>query len=135
MFPAGRKWFKFPGASREALEALRAGAGVELPREYFDLLAFSNGGEGPLDVMPLNFCLDSAEDALKYKSEKARVEHFPGFFIFGSSGGGDYIAFDLRGGAPPWPVVSIDMTNVNLDESVRPVAPDFGSFLAHVGLE
>jgi hypothetical protein len=135
MFPAGREWFRFPGASREALDTLRAAAGVELPAEYFDLLAFSNGGEGPMDVMPLNFCLDPAEDALKYKAARTREEYFPNFFIFGSSGGGDYVAFDLRRGAPPWPVVAIDMTNINLDESVQRIAPDFGSFLEHVGLE
>jgi predicted metal-dependent HD superfamily phosphohydrolase len=135
MFPAGRKWFKFPGASREALEALRAGAGVELPGEYFDLLAFSNGGEGPLDVMPLNFCLDSAEDALRRNQvEKLYEEFFPGFFVFGTSGGGEYIAFDLRG-ARPWPVVAIDATNIDLDESVDPIAVDFKSFLGHVGVE
>src|SRR4051812_38585746 len=98
MLPPGREWFKYPCASREALDALRARAGVELPREYFDLLAFSNGGEGPLDVSPLNLCLDSAEDALRRnKVEKLYDEFFPGFFVFGTSGGGDYIAFDLRG--------------------------------------
>ncbi len=134
MLAAGRTWFKYPGASPKALDALRAGAGIELPKEYFDLLAFSNGGEGPLSVAPYNFCLDSAEDALKYKVAKTYEEFFPGFFVFGSNGGGEYIAFDVRGGKP-WPVVAIDMTNINLWESVVFIAKDFRSFLALVGVE
>jgi len=76
-----------------------------------------------------------AEDALKYKAARTYEEYFPIFFIFGSSGGGEYVAFDLRGGSPPWPVVAIDMTNIDLDESVDPIAADFKSFLEHVGLE
>ena len=134
MLTVGRTWLKYPGASDEALDALRAKAGVELPLEYFDLLAFSNGGEGPLAVSPWSFCLDSAEDAIKYKVARTYEEFFPGFFVFGSSGGGEYIAFDLRGNRP-WPVVAIDMTNINLSESVDLIAVDFSSFLEHVGLE
>src|SRR5215467_7572043 len=134
MLPADRTWFKYDGASRKALDALRIEAAVELPSEYFDLLAFSNGGEGPLNVSPWNFCLDSAEDAAKYRVAKTYEEFFPGFFVFGSSGGGDYIAFDLRG-SKPWPIVAIDMTNINLSESVDLVAKDFASFLRHVGVE
>jgi hypothetical protein len=134
MIPADRVWYKFPGASREALQELRANVGVELPDEYYDLLAFSNGGEGPLSVSPYNFCLDSAEDATKYKVTKSYEEFFPGFFVFGGNGGGEYIAFDLRG-SKPWPVVAIDMTNINLSESVQLIAIDFPSFLALVGME
>jgi hypothetical protein len=134
MLPAGRIWFKNPGATHEALDALRASAGVELPKAYFGLLAFSNGGEAPLAVSPWNFCLDSAEDAVKYKTAKTYEEFFPGFFVFGGSGGGDYVAFDMRGDKP-WPVVAIDMTNIDLSESVELIAKDFASFLAHVGVK
>jgi hypothetical protein len=134
VLPPGRTWHKESGASREALDELRRSASAELPQEYFDLLAFSNGGEGPLSVSPYNFCLDSAEEAVKYKLQKTYEQFFPGFFVFGSDGGGDYIAFDLRG-PKPWPVVAIDMTNIDLKESVKPIAKDFASFLSFVGLE
>jgi hypothetical protein len=109
-------------------------AGVELPNEYLDLLAFSNGGAGPISVSPYYFCLNSAEDATSYKIAKTYEEFFSGFFIFGTSGGGDYIAFDLRG-SKPWPVVAIDMTNIDLSESVEPVVKDFSSFIALIGME
>jgi hypothetical protein len=134
MLQAGRTWFKYPGASPDVLDALRAGAGVELPKEYFDLLAFSNGGEGPISVSPYTLCLDSAEDALKYKVERTYEEFFPGFFVFGSNGGGAYIAFDVRS-RKPWPVVAIDMTNIDLRESVEFIANDFASFLTLVGVK
>jgi SMI1-KNR4 cell-wall len=127
-------WSKASGATVEALENLAASAGVELPSAYFELLAFSNGGEGPLQVSPYNFCLDSAEAATNLKVRKTYENDFPGFFVFGGNGSGEYIALDLRG-SKPWPVVAIDMTNVDLSESVQLIAKDFGSFLAFVAVE
>jgi hypothetical protein len=55
-------------------------------------------------------------------------------FFFGCSGGGEYIAFDLRG-TSPWPVVAIDMTNIDLSESVQVLAQDFSTFMEFVGVE
>lgn len=134
MFSADRTWFRNPGASNDALQSLRAVVGVNLPIEYFELLAYSNGGEGALPISPFNFCLDSAEDATNNKVEKIYEEFFPGFFVFGGSGSGEYIAFDLRA-SEPWPIVAIDMTNIDLDESVDLIAKDFPTFLALVGVE
>ena len=134
MFPSDRIWLKLPGASIAALEKLRASAGVDLPNEYLELLAYSNGGEGPLQVPPYTFCLDSAEEATMYKEERTYEEFFPSFFVFGGAGGGEYIALDLRG-SEPWPVVAIDMTNIDLSESVQFIARDFTSFLTFVGIE
>jgi hypothetical protein len=54
--------------------------------------------------------------------------------VFGGSGGGDYIAFDIRS-SEPWPIVAIDMTNIDLDESVNFIAKNFPTFLEQVGLE
>ena len=131
---SNRTWFKVPGASAESLSRLRAASPVELPEEYFDLLSFSNGGEGPLPVAPYNFCLDSAEHAAEHNAAGTHAGFFPEFFIIGGNGGGEYIALDLRG-PKPLPVVSIDMTNIDLSESVLSVAADFQSFLAIVGVE
>jgi hypothetical protein len=134
MLLADRIWYKNSGASSEALKVLRASVDVYLPNEYFELLAYSNGGEGTLSVSPFNFCLDSAEDAAKNKKEKIYDEFFSGFFVFGGSGGGDYIAFDLRA-SQPWQIVAIDMTNIDLTESVDFIAKDFATFLTLVGLK
>ena len=42
------------------------------------------------------------------------------------------LAFDLRGNAP-YPVVAFDITNIDLQESVRPIAPCFDVALDLIG--
>ena len=69
-----------------------------------------------------------------YKKDKTHDDYFSGFFVFGGNGGGELIAFDTRN-SRPWPVVSIDMTNISVTESVHVVAKDFASFLSLVGVE
>ena len=132
MLASDRDWLQEPGASEAAIASLRTNAGCALPSEYLELLAYSNGGEGPLAASPFNLCLFSAEEATKLKKEGTYDEFFPGFFMFGGSGGGEYIAFDLRA-IEPWPVVAIDMTNIDLAESVEFIAKTFNDFLSLVG--
>ena len=66
-------------------------------------------------------------------SRGLKNEFFPGFLVIGSNGGGEYVAFDMRG-SEPWPVVSLDMTNIDLTESVQLIAEDFDTFLSLVGI-
>lgn len=132
MFSNDRIWHKCPRASLELLQELKATVAVDLPVQYIDLLSYSNGGEGPLSVQPYNLCLDSAEYVIDRTANAVTEEYFPGFLMFGGNGGGEYIAFDLRG-SQPWPVVAIDMTNIDLSESVIFVARDFEAFLSFVG--
>jgi hypothetical protein len=133
LIAADREWQGADGASPKLIERLRKVMPADLPPEYFHLLAFSNGGEGPLPVEPCNFCLDEGEHAAEQFADKIFDADFPDFFVIGSNGGGDAIAFDMRG-AKPWPIVAFDMTNADLDESVVTVAPDFVSFLDLVGV-
>jgi len=127
-------WHGNSAVAPAALDNLRRIAGAELPDEYFAFLAFSNGGEGPLGVDPGYIVIDSAEDAASQKEKKTFEEFFPGFFMFGGNGGGELFAFDLRG-SKPWPVVMIDMTNIDLKESVVRVAEDFRQLVPHIGIE
>jgi len=133
MITAGLEWFQKQPASPKAIADLRAELSVDLPQEYFDLLAFSNGGEGPLSVSPYTFCLDSAEEALDYNKTNSLHDHFPGLFIFGGNGAGELIAFDIRA-LKPWPIVAFDSANTDLTESVVPIAKDFAGFLSLAGL-
>lgn len=58
-------------------------------------------------------------------------EFFPDFFVIGGNGGLEVIALDTRGeceGA----IVSFDMTNIDLDESVFNVARDFDDLLTKI---
>ena len=129
-----RAWRAKPGASNEELRALQDGLSIELPASYLALLAQTNGGEGPLAVQPYHFALDEAAYVLGTAQSDRLEEFFPGFLVFGSNGGTAYIALDRRG-VPPWPVVAIDMTNIDLQESVLAVAPSFDEFLELVGIE
>lgn len=131
MIPANWEWHGNDGASADALTELQRVADIELPREYLDLLAFSNGGEGSLPVLPFNFCLDSAEEAATTRREGTFGGSLPGFFVIGGSGGGELIALDVRG-TPPWPVVTVDM--VDLQGSVVPIASDIAAFIALIGM-
>ena len=118
------------GASAQAIDALRAAAPTELPASYLHLLSVSNGGEGPLPVNPFNLCLDAAEEvSARLATGQGKVD---GLMIFGSNGGGEYLAFDTRQGAP-WPVVTIDM--VAGPASAELVAADFDAFIDLIGVE
>ncbi len=134
MIPAGRNWLRREGARPEALQRLRSLSPVDLPEAYYQLMAFSNGGEGPISKQPYYFQLDPVEWASEALHRGLEDEFFPGFIIFGSNGGGEYIAFDVRG-PPPWPIVALDMTNATLEESLLPIASNFDEFLDLVGVE
>jgi len=127
-------WSGNPPAKSEALDRLRRVAGVQLPEDYFSFLTFSDGGEGSLAIDPGYIVIDSAEDAASQKEKKTFDEFFPGFFMFGGNGGGELFAFDVRG-PMPWPIVMIDMTNIDLKESVVRIAEDFSDLLKHIGKE
>jgi hypothetical protein len=129
----GRQWYRFDGASTEALAELRAASSAELPDSYLRLLAFSDGGEGPLPVNPFNLCLDPAREVTnRLRDTEDGQAEFDGFLIIGGNGGGEYIALDIRGDLP-WPVVTIDMT-VGRDSAER-IANDFDTFLGLIGVE
>ncbi|WP_454688511.1 SMI1/KNR4 family protein [Achromobacter aloeverae] len=134
MISETRDWFKADGATTDVISALRSVSPAAVPARYYELLAFSNGGEGPLPVQPFNFCLDTAEEVAASARDGRYKEFFADFFVFGGNGGGELIAFDMRVDAP-WPIVAIDMTNIDLEESVASVAPDFEKFVEMIGLE
>ncbi|HET9336653.1 MAG TPA: SMI1/KNR4 family protein [Sphingomicrobium sp.] len=129
----GREWFGVAGASAEEIEQLKSVAPVELPDSYFQLLAYSNGGEGPLPVDPFNLCLDPIPQVIEgIQTGNFGQNEFAGFIVFGGNGGGEYLAFDTRGNEP-WPVVYIDM--VAGPDSAEMVTPTFDAFIELIGRE
>ena len=128
----GREWHKTKGASSEAITVLKSAAPTELPESYYALLSFSNGGEGPLAVQPLWLCLYPAEEVVQIERDATFREFFAKLFVIGGNGGGEAVAFDLRG-SEPYPIVAFDMTNINLLESVRQIAPSFDATLELIG--
>jgi hypothetical protein len=59
----------------------------------------------------------------------AKPKHF---LVFGGNGGGEYLAFDLRGGSP-WPVVTINM--VAGYDSAEMVAIHFDALFDIIGID
>lgn len=133
MFDFGREWWGVEGASAAALQDLKSITEGKLPASYYDFLRCSNGGEGSLPVLPFNCCFDSAETVTVNVRDRSFEECFPGFVVFGGSGGGEFLAFDVRA-TPPWPIVAIDMCNSDLTESVELVATDFAKFVKLLGI-
>ncbi len=121
------------GASAQTISGLCAAAPDRLPASYVQLLSVSDGGEGPLPVNPFNLCLYPAQEVIARLTNSTYGQpDFAGFLIFGGNGGGEYLAFDIRQGAP-WPVVAIDM--VAGPASAEIVATDFDRFIDLIGVE
>ena len=126
MNPSKPSWLLPQGASEEALKELQSSI-VGMPSSYLDLLRRGNGGEVGLSVNPYTLCLDSAEDALAYwKSGTYTIQEA---FVFGSNGGGELLAFDMRQSGI-CPVVCFDP--IDPDGSVEEIAPSFEQFIAMV---
>lgn len=129
----GREWMGLDGATAEDLARLQLVAPAPLPQRYLDLLAFSNGGEGPLAVNPYNFCLDPAATVIAtLVTSNSDHADLSGFLIIGSNGAGEFIAFDMRRGLP-WPIVAIDM--VAGRSSAETIAADFDTFYDLIGFQ
>jgi hypothetical protein len=60
-------------------------------------------------------------------------EFIPGFFGFGSNGGGELLAFDTRG-SEPWPIVMIPFIPMDVNEA-RQIASSFDEFVFAIGNE
>ena len=127
----GGDWRGVPGAPAETISALCRLAPAGLPKAYLDLLRTSDGGEGSLPVDPFNLCLHSAANVAEaIRTGNYERPDLQGFLVFGSNGGGEFIAFDTRRGAP-WPVVYIDM--IAGPERSEPIAADFDALLPLIG--
>ena len=128
-----RVWNWQVGATEQQIQFLLSNTPADLPDELIALLRFSNGGEGDLALPPLLFALDPVEQIVEGMQDPFYKEEFPGFLFFGGNGGLEKIAFDLRAGAPPWPVVMIDP--IAGPESATVIAPDFAAFVMAIGHE
>lgn len=129
----GRNWYANAPATLDELSEIKEAFPSTIPSAYFDLLAESNGGEGPLPVNPFNFCLDSAATVLDaFRSRNYGRTDLDGFFIFGGNGSRELIAIDMRNdnfGV----IVTIDI--VAGPESAEVVATNFEAFVSLIGLE
>lgn len=127
----GEWHFKRP-CSDEALRQLIYSAIVELPPEYLAYLRESNGGGGDISVEPGLLYLWEAEEVPRNNDGYEVHLNVPGFYAFGTSGGGEMFAFDARS-SKPWPIVMIPFIPMCSDEAVQ-IAPDFATLRQHFGI-
>ena len=120
-----------PPADAEAVAALSVASRIELPEDYLSLLRLSNGGGGPLGVEPGWFPLWPVEEVLPSNRDYEVWKSVPGLFGFGSNGGGELLAFDVRRG-PPWKIVMVPFVGMGEDD-IAEVAEDFAEFLQATG--
>lgn len=128
------KWFNVEGASPEALSGLRVVSPASLPESYYALLAYSNGGEGPLCVQPLWLSLFPSEEVVRLLLAGTFRDGFPNLLVIGSNGAGEAVAFDL-GASEPYPVVAFDMSNGEGAEAIQPMADSFDELLDLIGYD
>ncbi len=120
------EWHNEPPCSDEEIERLIRSVPVELPEEFLAYIRESIGGGGDIGVEPGLIYLWKAEEVPRNNHGYEVHLAVPGFYAFGSNGGGEMFAFDTRG-ERPWPVVMIPFIPMTAEEAVQ-VAPDFASF-------
>jgi hypothetical protein len=127
------RWAREPAANPHSLRQLRAEAPHPLPASYLAFLAFSNGGEGPLAVTPGWFVIWPAEEVLESNQGYKVDKELPGFFGFGSNGGGELLAFDTRS-PQPWKIVIVPFIPLQ-ERYALVVAESFEQFVKAMGHE
>jgi hypothetical protein len=99
--------------------------GRSLPTDYAAFLLHANGGEGWVGE-ECYVILWRLEEILETNKACELDEYLPGVLGFGSDGGGETFAFDMR--TREMPVVAVPLIGMD-PENVLPIAPNFYSFL------
>ena len=111
-------------ANRQAIDKFESDSHFKLPKDYEQFLERMNGGEGFVGEAYLS--LWRVEELLQRNKDYEVDEYTPGFFIFGSDGGGESFGFDLRSDLKE--VVCIPFIGSGWEDAVR-IASTFTEFL------
>lgn len=112
-------------ASTMQVQQLEQQLGISLPQDYVDFLRYTNGVEGLVKGRSY-VSIWAAEDIVTNNKDYEVEEFAPGILLFGSDGGGEAHAFDLRD--PALPIVDIPFIVLDLAD-VRPLARTFTEFI------
>jgi SMI1 / KNR4 family (SUKH-1) len=113
-----------PPLGPQAIDEFEVESNIRLPDDYASFLQKMNGGEGMIGDAFL--ALWRIEDLLTRNRANEVDEYAPGFFIFGSDGGGEAFGFDLRSDAKE--VVCLPFIGMDWESAIR-IAPTFTDFL------
>ena len=126
-----RQWRRADPAYTDQIAALLESSDFDWPTALLDLWRFSNGGEGDLALPPMWFVLFTTEEVARLKEDEVFKEFQSIFQFFGSNGGLESVAFDLR--SPTRPIVMIDL--IAGAKSAVEIAGDAWEFVNAIGLE
>ena len=118
---------EFHGKPPASIAALARGGEhlrFPLPDDYARLLQQMNGGEGFIGKNYLQ--LWSVQDFMAQNTGTYYAEAAPGLLRFGSNGGGEAFAFDIRSMPPS--IVMVPFIGMELEVTI-PIASSFDSFL------
>ena len=118
------KFNRNPAATADSLRLFERSSRLRLPTMYLDFLKRSNGGEG--FIGKAYAILWRIEELLEMNKAYRTEEYAPGLLLFGSDGGGEAFAFDMKSDATP--IVSVPFVGMALD-AARPIAVTFEGFL------
>lgn len=99
---------------------------MSLPEEYVRYLAGGGPKEGSLAVEPGWFQLWPPDEVSKWNQDYQVKKFAPGFLGFGSSGGGEMLAFDAGGR-----VVMLPFVGMSPDEA-KPIADSWSEFIKKI---
>ena len=120
-----KDWLLNSPAPTEAILEVEGILGHPLPRAYKTFLEHHNGGEGRVPDYYVIFW--EVGDLIEFNRDYEVAEYAPGIFVFGSNGGGEGYAFDMR--SPEWPVVKVPFIGMSLEDAL-PTASNFADFLS-----
>jgi hypothetical protein len=114
-----------PGVNPAEVSAFHTATGLKLPNDYTDFLKAGNGGEGVIGSASYAI-LWKLQELQELNAEYEVSEYAPCLFLFGSDGGGEAFAFDMR--TSPWSVVQVPFVGMDT-ELAEPMGDSFLAFL------
>ncbi len=112
-----------PSTTRE-VTTLESELGISLPDDYRTFLLNRGRGEGFFGRRYL--LLYSADQILPFNHDYETSKHAPGLLLFGTDGGGEGFAFDLREAS--YHIVIVPLIGMSLNDAKR-IASTFTDFL------
>ncbi len=125
-----RNWFKNQPAKAEIIQNLKNEV-KGLPEAYYCFLLYSDGGAGKISIEPGWFQIWPSTEVIALNKGYEIEKNIPGFFGFGSNGGGELLAFDLRSNKK-CELVMIPFIPMSEDEAIV-IANDFEEFIKAIG--
>ncbi|GAC1405818.1 MAG: SMI1/KNR4 family protein [Pyrinomonadaceae bacterium] len=124
-------WRSEVPASESAIQQLLIDCCLPLPAAYLNQLRHSNGGEGDIGIEPGWVSFWKVEEMMELNRGFEVAENIPGFFGFGSNGGGEMLAFKVVDSGQ-FPIYMIPFTIMSEEDAVL-IAEDFAAFREAIG--